>query len=206
MSPPSETLKEANHGFHRHPGTDPCLAERNYDHSLCSQRSATRHAGWLFRQEPANAGKCRWTFKSFSRTHFCLEASLYRRNPSPCWLCPIQSDSERRGILQMTRAEYLDLVEKSGRMLRSDKRGAIDADLAPILLRISANPEAWLDHLPLRSQIPSRRRPAFQTSQICRSARPALAQRRGAGSCRLRIIAAAIGLTPSRAATDRLQI
>jgi REP element-mobilizing transposase RayT len=73
------------------------------------------------------------------------------RNPfdgaalSACWLCPIQSDSERRGILQMTTAEYLDLVDKSGRMTRSDKRGAIDADLTPILLRIGANPEAWLD-------------------------------------------------------------
>ena len=27
---------------------------------------------------------------------------------------------------------------------RSDKRGAIDADLAPMLLRIGANPDAWL--------------------------------------------------------------
>ena len=45
----------------------------------------------------------------------------------------------------MTAAEYFDLVDKSGRMIRSDKRGAIDADLAPILLRIGANPEAWLD-------------------------------------------------------------
>jgi REP element-mobilizing transposase RayT len=64
---------------------------------------------------------------------------------SDLWLCPIQSDSERRGILQMTAAEYLDLMDKSGRMMRSDKRGAIDADLTPILLRIGANPEAWLD-------------------------------------------------------------
>jgi len=73
------------------------------------------------------------------------------RNPldgatlSGCWLCPIQSDSGRRGILQMTTAEYFDLVDKSGRMLRSDKRGAMDADLAPILLRIGANPDAWLE-------------------------------------------------------------
>jgi len=36
-------------------------------------------------------------------------------------------------------------VDKSGRIMRSDKRGAIDADLEPILLRIGANPEAWLD-------------------------------------------------------------
>ena len=64
---------------------------------------------------------------------------------SPRWLCPIQSDSVRRGILPMTAAEYFDLVDTSGRMTQLDKRGAIDAVLTPILLRIGANPEAWLD-------------------------------------------------------------
>ena len=64
---------------------------------------------------------------------------------SVSWLCPIQSDSDRRGILPMTAAEYFDLVDKSGRMTRSDKRGAIDAELAPILMRIGANPDAWID-------------------------------------------------------------
>jgi hypothetical protein len=73
--------------------------------------------------------------------------SLYA--PSSCWLCPIQSDSQRRGILPMTATEYFDLVDKSGRILRSDKRGAIDAGLAPILLRIGANPEAWIDTVSL---------------------------------------------------------
>ena len=66
-------------------------------------------------------------------------------HPSYDWLCPIQSESGRRGILQMTPAEYFDLVDKSGRMVRSGKRGAIDVDLAPILLRIGANPDAWLE-------------------------------------------------------------
>ena len=61
------------------------------------------------------------------------------------WLCPIESDSERRGILRMTTAEYIDLVDRSGRIMRPDKRGVIDADLAPILLRIGANPEAWIE-------------------------------------------------------------
>ena len=61
------------------------------------------------------------------------------------WLCPIESSCRRRGILHMTAAEYFDLVDKSGRLTRSDKRGVIDAELAPILLRIGANPEAWLD-------------------------------------------------------------
>jgi len=66
-------------------------------------------------------------------------------NDSDSWLCPIASESQRRGILQMTALEYFDLVDRSGRIIRSDKRGAIDVDLAPILLRIGANPEAWLE-------------------------------------------------------------
>ena len=61
------------------------------------------------------------------------------------WLCLIQSDALRRGILHISTAEYLDLVDKSGRLLKSGKRGAIDADLAPILLRIGLKPDAWLD-------------------------------------------------------------
>ena len=61
------------------------------------------------------------------------------------WLCPISSENGRRGILPMTAAEYLDLVDISGRMIRLDKRGAIDADLRPILLRIGANPQAWTE-------------------------------------------------------------
>jgi putative transposase len=61
------------------------------------------------------------------------------------WLCPISSEPHRRGILSMTAAEYFDLVDTSGRLIRTDKPGAIDADLAPILLRIGANPEAWAE-------------------------------------------------------------
>jgi hypothetical protein len=45
----------------------------------------------------------------------------------------------------MTAVEYFDLVDKSGRMMRSDKRGAIDGDLLPILRRIGAMPDAWPD-------------------------------------------------------------
>jgi putative transposase len=71
--------------------------------------------------------------------------SLDSGTPSACWLCPISSESQRRGILQITAAEYIDLLDQSGRMSRSDKRGAINADLAPILLRIGANPDMWID-------------------------------------------------------------
>jgi REP element-mobilizing transposase RayT len=69
--------------------------------------------------------------------------SLDDVTPSSCWLCPISPGLQNRGILQMSLAEYLDLVDRSGRMIRCDKRGAIDVNLAPILLRIGANPAAW---------------------------------------------------------------
>ena len=45
----------------------------------------------------------------------------------------------------MTELEYFDLVDRSGRLLRSGKRGSIQVDLAPILLRIGARPDAWND-------------------------------------------------------------
>jgi hypothetical protein len=59
------------------------------------------------------------------------------------WLCPIQSDARRRGILEISTVEYFNLVDISGCMIRSDKRGAIDAELEPILERIGAIPKAW---------------------------------------------------------------
>ena len=41
--------------------------------------------------------------------------------------------------------EYLFLLEWTGRQMRSDKRGAIPADLAPILTRLQINPDQWID-------------------------------------------------------------
>jgi hypothetical protein len=64
-------------------------------------------------------------------------------NNTKFWLCPISSVTQNRGILSMTEAEYLDLVDRSGRMIRAGKGGYLDVDLAPILQRISINPNAW---------------------------------------------------------------
>ena len=72
-------------------------------------------------------------------------ASLDDGNHSECWLCPIASEKKRRGILPMTTAEYLDLVDRSGRMIRADKQGAIESDLDPILIRLGVNPQEWMD-------------------------------------------------------------
>jgi len=74
-------------------------------------------------------------------------------HPSHSWLCPIQLDANYRGILQMTDTEYFILVDSSGRILHSGKRGAIDPDLLPILQRFGINPDTWLDTI---SQFESR--------------------------------------------------
>jgi hypothetical protein len=64
---------------------------------------------------------------------------------SDSWLCPITSTSQRRGIMSISEEQYFDLVDRSGREIRSGKRGSINPDLVPILLRIGAKPEAFMD-------------------------------------------------------------
>jgi hypothetical protein len=65
--------------------------------------------------------------------------------PVDSWLCPITSGPQRRGILSISETQYFELVDQSGRILRQGKRGSIDPELAPILSRIGAKPEAWID-------------------------------------------------------------
>ena len=45
----------------------------------------------------------------------------------------------------MSALEYIDLVDRSGRLIRTGKPGVIDDDLEPILSRIKANPETWTE-------------------------------------------------------------
>jgi hypothetical protein len=61
------------------------------------------------------------------------------------WLCPITSNPQQRGILNIPESQYFDLVDRSGRILCQGKRGSITPDLAPILSRIGAKPDAWID-------------------------------------------------------------
>jgi REP element-mobilizing transposase RayT len=98
--------------------------------------------------QPGSSGTCMTALDASTPAADSIGAvrrSFDGTTSSVSWLCPIQSDSGRRGILPMTEAEYLDLVDRSGRSVRSDKRGVIDSDLAPILLRIGARPDAWIE-------------------------------------------------------------
>jgi putative transposase len=68
-----------------------------------------------------------------------------KNDPPNLWLCPISSRTDPNGILPMSDDEYFDLVDRTGRLIRKDKHGSIDPDLAPILERIGINPLSWHD-------------------------------------------------------------
>ena len=88
------------------------------------------------------------------------------------WLSPVElarsernlpSISERRasdrGFLPLTEDQYLELLDWTGRQVRSDKRGSIPSDLAPILERLQVSTNCWVDLIAgLRKQGSERQR------------------------------------------------
>ncbi len=71
------------------------------------------------------------------------------RDEAPQSICnPIgASRVTNKGFLPMTRDQYLALVDAFGRIVREGKRGAIPAELPPILERIKITPRGWIDNL-----------------------------------------------------------
>jgi len=49
--------------------------------------------------------------------------------------------------LPFTREDYFDLVDKTGRIIREDKRGFISGAAPPILTEFGINPDHWLKHV-----------------------------------------------------------
>jgi len=70
------------------------------------------------------------------------DAPREAKKPSPKAAGNRASD---RGFLPLTLDEYLQLLDWTGRAIRADKRGAIPADLRPILERLQVNADAWVD-------------------------------------------------------------
>lgn len=48
-------------------------------------------------------------------------------------------------LCQLSLRDYLELVDWTGRAARTDKRGAIDARLPPIMHRLNIDAAAWRD-------------------------------------------------------------
>jgi len=65
---------------------------------------------------------------------------------SGLWIAPIaRATGSRYTLPLLTLDEYLTLVDETGRIVRSGKRGAIPAHLAPILDRLTLDLNAWMD-------------------------------------------------------------
>ncbi len=84
-----------------------------------------------------------------------------RRRARSGWMSPLQineqsdpvgPDASRcgrrasfKGFLSMSLTRYLELLDWTGRQLRSDKRGSIPSHLAPILERLGIGAQGWCD-------------------------------------------------------------
>ncbi len=69
----------------------------------------------------------------------------YQKRKQPKQLAPLQSQKKQAGRLPIEIQTYIELVDASGRALRSDKRGSIPESLQPILQRIGIQPSSWLE-------------------------------------------------------------
>ena len=49
--------------------------------------------------------------------------------------------------LPISREDYFDLVDSTGRCIRDDKRGFISAKNEKIILQLSIDPKRWLEHV-----------------------------------------------------------
>lgn len=61
------------------------------------------------------------------------------------WLCPLQTVGTRRGLLSIDLPSYLEILDWTGRRVVAGKLGVIPDHLPPILLRLSINPNRWLE-------------------------------------------------------------
>ena len=68
---------------------------------------------------------------------------------SGIWLTPIPIHSPypqpRPGTFHMSLDHYIELVDWTGRMVRSNKRGSIPAHLRPILERLEIDVDNWIE-------------------------------------------------------------
>src|SRR5487761_340949 len=58
---------------------------------------------------------------------------------------PAPFRASQQGFLPLDLEEYLELLDWTGRQVRSDKRGSIPAGLQPILERLHISVDSWVD-------------------------------------------------------------
>jgi hypothetical protein len=71
---------------------------------------------------------------------------LKRTAFSADWLCPITRDVSRSGSFKDLKLdEYLEILDATGRLMRTDKAGRMPPGLVSVLVRLSVNTERWIN-------------------------------------------------------------
>jgi hypothetical protein len=73
--------------------------------------------------------------------HTSIYARIHRRDQH---LMPLDSTAESGSIFPLSRQEYLQLVDWSGRAITSDKQTPIPAVVPPIFVRLDLKQKHWL--------------------------------------------------------------
>lgn len=61
------------------------------------------------------------------------------------WLPPIDIDKNKNGYLSMSKKEYLELLDWTGRQIVEGKKGAIPKNLKNILSRLKLKDDSWVE-------------------------------------------------------------
>ena len=77
--------------------------------------------------------------------HHAAETARAAGREAGVWVAPIERATAGHAPAIIALDDYLILVDETGRIIRSGKRGAIPAHLAPILERLDLDLDAWLD-------------------------------------------------------------
>lgn len=111
----------------------------------------TSSAGALPSEGPAAAGEPHASRSAVAARDSWLSPLMLNDGPDRDVAAELKSTTRWRatdkGVLPMTLENYLRLLDWAGRQVRSDKRGSIPADLAPILERLRIRPTALMDTL-----------------------------------------------------------
>ena len=81
---------------------------------------------------------------SFTSIQLRIKAAIKGEQPTDLLPFTGNEQQEKASGISFSLKDYLTLVDETGRVIREDKRGAIDAKTAQILSRLHISDESWL--------------------------------------------------------------
>jgi REP element-mobilizing transposase RayT len=81
---------------------------------------------------------------SFTSIQLRIKAAIKGEQPKALLAFTGNEQQEKKTGISFSLKDYLTLVDETGRVIREDKRGAIDTKVAKILSRLHISDESWL--------------------------------------------------------------